>query len=190
MDLFLTFITIILISIFIIINRKFSFWKSLGVAQFDVEFPYGSIKGVGTKIHVSEFTCKHYQKTKNVQEKFSGFYMFIRPVLMITDLDIVKSILVKDFNVLPNRGFYFNEKDDPVSAHLFNLENDQWKNLRHKLTPTFTSGKLKMMFATIEEVSMRLLKVFDESKDFVEVKDILGENKFFKNILKQAGKWI
>jgi cytochrome P450 family 6 len=88
-------------------------------------------------------------------------------------LDIIKSILVKDFNVFPNRGIYFNEKDDPVSAHLFNIENDQWKNLRQKLSPTFTSGKLKMMFATIDEVSERLLKIF-ESNNVVEIKDILA----------------
>lgn len=173
MDLFLTFIIIILISIFII-KRKFSLWKSLGVAQFEIEFPYGSVKGVGTKIHVSEFTCNHYQKTKNIREKLSGFYMFIRPILMIVDLNIIKSILVKDFNIFPNRGFYYNEKDDPISAHIFNIENEEWKNLRHKLTPTFTSGKLKMMFATIDEVSMRLLKKLNESEDFVEIKDILA----------------
>lgn len=130
MDLFVTLIAIFLIVIAFQTKRKFSFWKNLGIAQFDVKFPYGNFKDVGKKHHVSKFLCDHYNKTKALSEKISGIYLFIRPVLMIVDLDIIKSILVKDFNTFPNRGTYFNEQDDPISAHMFNLENDPWRQLR------------------------------------------------------------
>jgi cytochrome P450 family 6 len=90
---------------------------------------------------------------------------------------LVKQVLVKDFNIFPNRGFYHNEKDDPVSAHIFNLENDPWRQLRQKLSPTFTSGKLKMMFGTISDVADRLLEVIDKqlvATGQLEVKDTLA----------------
>ena len=147
------------------------------MVQFKIDFPYGNLKDVGRKFHISKMLCEYYQKTKDVKARISGIYMFTRPVLMIVDLDIVKSILIKDFNNFPNRGIYFNEKDDPISAHMFNIENDQWRILRQKLTPTFTSGKLKMMFSTIDDVSVKLMKVIEGSKGLVEIKDVLGKKR-------------
>lgn len=73
----------------------------------------------------------------------AGVYIFIQRQVFIMDLDLIKQILVKDFNIFTNRGIYHNEKDDPLSANLAAVENDEWKNLRQRITPTFTSGKLK-----------------------------------------------
>lgn len=70
-----------------------------------------------------------------------------------------------------------NEKDDPLSAHLFSLQGAKWKHLRTKITPTFTSGKMKMMFHTILKVGEELNKYLEpiaSSKSDVEVKDVLS----------------
>lgn len=79
----------------------------------------------------------------------------IKPILIVTDLDLLQNILVKDFNYFHDRGMYHNVKHDPVSGHLVKVEGAYWKKLREKLTPTFTSGKLRNMMMTILEVGER-----------------------------------
>lgn len=69
---------------------------------------------------------------------------------------MIKHIIVKDFNSFTDRGIYTDEKKEPTSGHLFRLNGDRWKNIRNKLTPAFTSGKLKMMFSIITDVGNEL----------------------------------
>lgn len=72
---------------------------------------------------------------------------------------------------------YYNVKDDPLSGHLLNIEGDYWKKLREKLTPTFTSGKMRNMVPTIVDVGTKLeafmLKTIEENPE-PEIKDILA----------------
>lgn len=54
------------------------------------------------------------------------------------------------------------ERDDPISATLFNLEGTKWKFFRNKLSLTFTSGKLKMMYSSIEQIGDKFVAVLKE----------------------------
>lgn len=53
----------------------------------------------------------------------------------------------------------------------------KWKDLRAKLSPTFTSGKMKMMFGSVLNVSDRMvefLKPSAKNQEDVEIKEILS----------------
>lgn len=83
--------------------------------------------------------------------------------------------MIRNFDNFRNRGLYFNERDDPLSAHIFAVENQSWRNMRHKLTPTFTSGKMKMMFKTVFDVSNHMIENLKKSSNNeVEMKEILA----------------
>lgn len=126
--------------------------------------------------------------------------MMISPSLLILDLDLAKHILAKDFQYFTDRGIYTNEKVDPigkrlfnknltpsdvvdktiilVGCHLFALGGTRWKNVRSKLTPTFTSGKLKNMFQTLLNCGLVLEEYLEETskpEDPVDIKEILCE---------------
>jgi len=89
----------------------------------------------------------------------------------------MKGVLVKDFSSFHDRGVYMNEEIEPLSTHLFSLSGVKWRNLRVKLTPTITSGKLKMMFQRLVECGQELhtcLEKVGETGDVIEIKDILA----------------
>lgn len=69
------------------------------------------------------------------------------------------------------------KKKTHITGHLFNLKGSKWKSVRVKLTPTFTSGKMKMMFPTMVDCGEKLQSFLNNiAKDGmeVEVKDILS----------------
>ncbi|XP_037046564.1 probable cytochrome P450 6a14 [Bradysia coprophila] len=150
----LIFLSVLAVSYYFI-KRQFSFWQRYNVPFVKPVFPYGNLKDVGKKFHLCEMLMKFYNENKH-RGPFVGLYFFLSPVVLLTDLDLVKSVMSKDFSVFQERHFYHNEKDDPLSAHLFAIDGTKWKNLRTKLTPTFTSGKMKFMFSTVLEIGERL----------------------------------
>lgn len=178
MELFsvLNIVCAIITGIYVFLRLRVHYWKMRNVPFIHPELFYGNSRGINKDYHTSEFMRRMYLQLKPLGP-IGGAFMFIRTVAIVTDLELVKDIMVKNFAVFPNRGSYSNEKDDFLSAHLVSLEDDDWRQLRHKLTPTFTSGKLKAMFETITEVTDRLVATIEkESKETgqLEVKGILS----------------
>ncbi|CAD7079529.1 unnamed protein product [Hermetia illucens] len=155
-------------------QRKFSYWKSRGVPYIEPAFPMGNLSWKPSGNFREVFNELYKAKGES---PFVGAYFSMSPLVVATDLDFVKDVLVKDFNNFHGRGIYTNEKDDPISAHLFSLDGPKWKSLRMKLSPTFTSGKMKFMFPTIVDVSERfnlaLGKMLKGGSDF-DLKEILA----------------
>ena len=83
-----------------------------------------------------------------------------------------------------DRRVSFNEKKEPLSAHLLNMRGSQWRKLRAKLTPTFTSGKMKMMFSLMNECAEELRSFLEgpaSRNEDLEVKEIMS--KFTTDII-------
>lgn len=167
---------ILIYLIHLIVKKKYSYWESRGVPFLKPKFPFGNFKGINNKIHVSVLLTDAYTKLKG-KFQFGGLYILFTPLAIITDLNLIKNILVKDFNYFTDRGVYYNEEDDPLSAHLFSLDGHKWKSLRTKMSPTFTSGKLKMMLPIIVQVAEELKICMDKiirEDSIIEVRDVLA----------------
>lgn len=185
--------------VYLFVRRKLSYWADRNVPHAPGSFPMGSIQGMGTKSHLSHILERIYQRFKS-EGSAAGFYFTMRPSLMVTDLELVKQILVKDFNSFRDRGMFYNERDDPVSAHLFAIDGEKWRFLRNKLSPTFTSGKIKYMFHTMQEIGEELVQSFgryEERNESIDAKalctrftcDVIGSCAFGLNCnsLKNEG---
>jgi cytochrome P450 len=93
-----------------------------------------------------------------------GIFSFDKPSLLIRDLELVKNILVKDFQKFMDRTFSFEDKIDPLFANvLFALKGQLWRHLRTNLTPVFTSRKMKMMFYLVDFCGKELADCLEEA---------------------------
>ena len=89
----------------------------------------------------------------------------------INDPKIIRDIMNKDSAYFPDRGLHVNGHFDPLSEQIFFQGGSKWKKLRTKLTPAFTSGKLKAMLSI---VTKNLLKL----EEFLRKQMKEGENQF------------
>lgn len=71
---------------------------------------------------------------------------------------------------------FFDEENEPLTGHLFAIEDDRWRFIRHKLSPVFTSGKLKSMYFTISNLKDNLINAIERKSNngqkSIETKDI------------------
>lgn len=167
---------------FYVTLHKYSYWKRLGVKQISPTFPFGNFAAAFLQIdHIGLYLQDVYKKTK---EPFIGLYSGFKPMLLVNDPELIRLVFIKDFQNFQDRGMYIDEERDPLSGHLFSMNGEKWRNLRNKLSPTFTSGKLKAMFPTLVECGDSLLKFVDkyaEKGQTLEVRDILA--RYTTNII-------
>lgn len=84
--------------------------------------------------------------------RFYGIFAFRRPVLIISDPEVVKRIAVKDFEHFLDHRVIFEEQNDSLFAKsLVSLKGQRWKNMRATLSPVFTGSKMREMFELVVE---------------------------------------
>ncbi|KAF5285147.1 hypothetical protein FQA39_LY16836 [Lamprigera yunnana] len=71
-------------------------------------------------------------------------------------IDLIKSIMIHDFEYFTDRLFHSHEYD-PFSMHLLALRGEQWKRIRSKLSPVFTPLKVKMIFPVVVDTANELV---------------------------------
>jgi cytochrome P450 family 6 len=157
------------------VRHRFTYFERHGIPYDPPSFPMGNLKGLGGKMHLALMFQKFYTKFKG-KSPVCGFFMILKLNVIVTDLDTVKDILIKNFDSFRNRGIYYNSVDDPLTAHLLAIEDNPWKAMRSKLTPTFTSGKMKMMFETVLNIADHMIDNLQKSSNLqlIEVKDMLA----------------
>jgi cytochrome P450 family 6 len=153
-----------------------SYWEKRKVPFIKPTFPFGNVRDLMlVRKSIGHAFTDLYNKLDG--EKFGGFYTFAKPGFILRDPEVIKSVLVKDFTSFHDRGFFTDEEFEPLTGHLFFLPGNRWRNLRIKLSPTFTSGKMKMMFQTLVDCGHELGSILEESannEEVIEIKDILA----------------
>lgn len=169
----LTIILVVLTSVYLYLKWMYGYFARHGVAYETPHLFWGNIQGINKKFSLGSKVKMMYHKFSG-EHKVFGLFLLMKPVTVICDLDLIKSVLIKDFNKLSDRGSFYNERDDPLSANLFNLPVDRWRGLRAKLSPSFSSGKLKSMTGIVSGLCDKLVDKLNENPKQVNIGNIFS----------------
>ena len=159
-------IGLVLLTLFLILYRyvtkRFDHWVKQGVPFIEGHFPYGSHKELLTQSkHINDLSRENYERFKD--KDFHGIFLFGKPVLVVQNLEMIKNVMVKDFNHFVDRNCASMNKmseggelDQLWAKGMTDLSGEEWKDVRSTFTPIFTSGKMKGMLRFILEVGISL----------------------------------
>ena len=135
--------------------RNFNYWQNRGVKTAS---PIAIFGNFATIIFAKKLTVKLLQEIYEMgrSEPYIGFYALDMPYLMIRDPELIKSVLIKDFNNFPDRINKCHRSDVVGNMNLFLVKSPEWRYIRQKLSPVFTTGRLKKMFELMLDVDKDL----------------------------------
>lgn len=170
-------ISVLIFGIYHWLTSTFDFWSSRGVAGPPPKLLFGNLFDVALgKLSIAEYLKIEYDARRD--DKMFGVFLRNDPSLVLTDPDLIRDVLIKDFSKFPYRGVKTFYKISPLTQNLFNLEVAQWRPLRNKLTPAFASVKLKKMFHLLLECGEQLeeyLEKLTAENDIVECRELTGK---------------
>ncbi|CAG2065151.1 unnamed protein product, partial [Timema podura] len=165
----------ITIALYLYFTRNFNYWKKRGV-PFTKPLPlFGNMKDIFLqRDSLGGVLMKEYER--HAGQPYFGLFSVDRPAMVFRDLDLIKNILVKDFDVFMDRSNPMDEKIDPLNAKgIIGQRGKKWRYIRMKLTPTFSSNKIKNMFYLVDAKALELA-------EFVEQQSLKGNTIPVKEI--------
>jgi len=147
--------------IYVRTQKRMRLWSDMGVAEDPGTFPLGSQPNRDMfmqKISFSELFDKSYYKFK--RNKVWGYYGIMgQPTLVVSDMQIFKDIMIKDFDSFPSQRDFFVGNNKYLQDMMFFLDDmERWKKVRTLASPVFTTGKLKGMVPLMDSVCDALVR--------------------------------
>lgn len=76
-----------------------------------------------------------------------GIFDNREPVLLLRDPELIKRIMIRDFDHFVNRRqFLPDDRQNLLANSLFMMQNNKWRDMRSTLSPAFTGSKMRQMF--------------------------------------------
>ncbi|CAG9859947.1 unnamed protein product [Phyllotreta striolata] len=179
----LVLIVILLLMVWIYLNfvKPAAYWNERRV--FHVTPGRKFLKEFFSRKSIFELSLDAYRNFPS--RRFYGSYQIFKPCLVVTDLDLIKQITVKDFDHFTDHFTFFDQKTDPIlGQNLFELKGERWKDMRSTLSPAFTSSKMKGMYPFIQETARKFTDHFYQlPEDIIEMDMKTAFSKFTNDII-------
>lgn len=155
----LSLIVVISTALYVYKNSHKNYWKKQNIVE------YGDVvrKFVLGDRSLGEVYKEAYDQYPG--EKHIGVPIGNKTGLILKDLQNVQSVLAGDFESFYSRGIVTNENDILSDNVLFIGDYQRWKLIRQKISPVFTSAKLKNMCYIIERTASDFVDMLKESEN-------------------------
>ena len=165
------------------------YWSKRGFTVVGSETSGNMFINIITRVHQAEVDVKIYKEARRLNQPIVGFIEITNPVVYVTDLDLIKNIFIKDFDSFMDRRPFMLEKTDPIfHKMLFFRQSEAWKELRTKMSPTFTTGKIRRMFEIFHSSSSKLVNyVQTQGKEHDGIVDFTdGYQRYTMDVIASA----
>ncbi|XP_022170026.1 uncharacterized protein LOC111033548 [Myzus persicae] len=158
-------------------TSTYSKWQKLNIPYLPPVPLFGNMLNIMLKLeYPSDLFDRIYNRFPDV--KLVGFYQMREPMLLVCDPKLIHTILVKDFSHFTDHGFIMDTSTSVLGNSLFFANGQKWRTMRQKLSPGFTSGKLKDTYFQInecsEEMVSRIVDKIEKKTDQIDVKTMNG----------------
>ncbi len=159
--LFTVFIGALLYKLFFAPQNNF--WKKYGVRQIDTSAAASALDFDIVLGKKSMSDCDDYAYAQlGPSEKHCGILENGLPMLLVKDMELLKRILIKDFDHFVDRRKFFSKQDGAFSHMLPHLLGEEWKGVRASVSPTFTTGKIRKMMDYFNSVGLEWVAEFKQ----------------------------
>ncbi|KAL2728168.1 cytochrome P450 9e2-like, partial [Vespula maculifrons] len=165
------------IFVFIVISLiyfQLTYWKKKGVPTM-LNYPLFGLNWMVFfgKRSFQELNTMIYEMLPGA--KYVGTMDFATPLLIVRDPDLLKDIMVKQFDHFPDHRAFVDENIDPIfGKNVFSLRGERWKEMRNTLSPSFTASKMRFMLDLVSKCSDEFVNYFidhPEAAKEIEMKD-------------------
>uniref|UniRef100_A0A7E4VSY1 Cytochrome P450 n=1 Tax=Panagrellus redivivus TaxID=6233 RepID=A0A7E4VSY1_PANRE len=156
------------------LRRLNLYWQDRGISG-----PVGNIL-VGSKValfsDINGFDSENFEKYGDT----FGAVLAGTPDLVTKDVGFIKTVFNAEFDAFTDREDISNffPKESFFSSWLTILKGDDWKRVRQRLTPAFTTAKMRKLLVPMEYCAKELnaeLEKYAEEKAEIDVKDLFGK---------------
>ncbi|XP_071574295.1 cytochrome P450 6k1 [Temnothorax nylanderi] len=161
---------------------KHTYWQRRGVPTLPAHWFFGHFKDAILFRRPAGVILGELHRQAADEDDVLGIYILHKPFLLLRNPELIKQIMIRDFNVFSNHHFRGASKGDTVGKWtLFTIENPEWKHLRTKMSPVFTSGKLKSLFLLMQESGEKMRDhLRDQIRDKSKTVPITVKDTFYK----------
>ncbi|XP_011869168.1 PREDICTED: cytochrome P450 9e2-like [Vollenhovia emeryi] len=142
------------VKIISVLHRMYFYWRKKGMPYLPnslSSFIVSSEVFLG-RISFADYHQYIYNYFPNA--KYFGTNNFGTPTILIRDPELIKDVIVKDFDHFPDHLTFIDESVEPLfGKNVFALRGDRWREMRNTLSPSFTASKMKFMFDLISKCS-------------------------------------
>ncbi|XP_071037439.1 cytochrome P450 3A24 isoform X2 [Parasteatoda tepidariorum] len=125
------------LALFIWYNYRIrNYWKSKGIVQVKPQSIFGAFLDI-VKKPVHELEIQRYKKYGSLYGYFEGSL----PVLSVGDPQLIRKIIVKDFNYFTDT-WTFDTGDEIAESTIQMLHGEEWKKVRSIIAPNFSTLKM------------------------------------------------